>query len=890
MNPFDLGYKLVRDALVGLSGGLAGTQLETSLQDSDPPVCVIHDVFAHTGAYIVRKPGGGTKLALHLADVSPMPLGARGVGHFNIGDPVYCVFPQRTEYGLIIGAASPQSFDPRFILPDSLVMRSLAGFFQDQMHHQPYQDENNDLANFSAGRPVDSLPGDRGFINELGVAIWLGKLMAQLRASDVAKVEAFWGDNLLRLFGYNMESFTAGRELYAFDDEGEYSEVERWTPFPWEALGAYEPGTPPMEDFEGDAGGLARDQENSRYEPDEGWQQVMVPRFQTLRGYLGDGVREQGLIRPINPPEINTADNAEPPRGLLEIQKGLDGTFAVRSAKQIILEKSMVMPVPKQLKQPDDPSGDTAETYKASNEFGDGPDQTKEPYEWSGDDTAARPTELSEYLAYLFGKYGMQAVDAHESDWETAEEGDLSIADGVPNELDSELFSGLQFKYITKLPQYGEITIDQRDSHDVRYYRTKAGLYILDDGSVVIEDGYASQIIMSGGNITTACQGDILNRPGRSHVTWAPRDIVARAGWAAEVSAAKSDLRLKAEKNLHVLAGNDGTNGSLLLECRATSRPSEDGWDGRYGTQVEGGGIIAKADDSFIQLWGKNIYGGVPEDEAGFIALNAGSGPATIAGGKVAAEARNQFSVLVGGDGADTDDPGQFNMTVSGAEMLGGLDVVGDINAWPGSKGSGAIKVGGSLSVKGSIQAEGSCVAVQHFSSGVGGEVGSNADYQFTPDPASEGSDVTDSLETVKDDTFGEFEEQAFESPDGQLRRDLWNVVGFSFRKSEDDYRLDDTFKVPEVKWQQLYRVNASKKTWDEPVINAPDGTPTRPYPGHEIWIGGQRYVYIEPGSSSNFDFGAGKPKPRTQQKNSSDGVTQSSLDDEYVINVQEED
>jgi hypothetical protein len=874
--------------LLGGIGGLNASKLDQLHINQDPALCVIHDVFSYTGAYIIRVPGGGTKLAVSIETVSTMPIGARPIGHYQIGDLVYCIFPHRNDLGFIVGSVPLQALDVRFIIPDMLVMRSRTGFIEDPMHYQPYDAQDNQMGNFCASRPVDSLSGDKGFINELGVALWMGKTIAQLRASDIAKIEAFWGDDLLRIFGYNMELFTGGREHYSFDDQGEYSEVERSTPFPWESMGAFTPQQP-TNIFDGEAGGLKQGNENARYEPKEDMQ-AMVFRSQVMRGYLGDGEREQVVISPIDPPDVNTPDMDQNWRGLLEIHKGLDGRFSVRSAKEIVLEKSVVIPVPVQRKVPDAPDGDTDQNYKASNQFGEGPDQSKPRFEWPNDDENAtvRPTTLFEYATYIMGKAGLQTVDAHANDWEAPQDSELEIAEGVPNTIDvPTLFKQLKFTYAADLPAYGTIVVDQRDEHEVRYYRSKAGLYMLDDGSVSIEDGYGSSIYMSGGNIVFSCQGDVSVRAGRSFIAWAARDVIARAGWSAEVSAAKADVRVKAEKNLHMLAGNDGTNGSLLMECRAKSRPGKADWDSKYGTDVEGGGIIIKADDSFIELWGSNIYGGVPKDEAGRISLSAGTGPATISGGTVNAEAISQFSALVGTDRGDTNEPGQFNLTAASAKLRAGLDVVGDLGIWPGSKGSGRVQVGDSLFVKGSTFMEGACVANQHFVSEDGGDVGSGAEFEFDPNPDSEGAEVESALNEVKTETFQEFENETFESPDGQLNRDLWDIVGFSFRTSEDQYKIDETFKVPEARWQQFYRAQSIDTTWDEPIVAAPDGTPTMPHPGHDAWTGDSHYQYLNPASAKNFDYAAGHPKPRDDQKASA-AIAGASLRDQYLINVQE--
>lgn len=87
-------------------------------------------------------------------------------------------------------------------------------------------------------------------------------------------------------------------------------------------------------------------------------------------------------------------------------------------------------------------------------------------------------------------------------------------------------------------------------------------------GAMVIHDGFGSEIKMHRGHITIAPALDCVIRPGRSVVTFAPKDAVLRAGELIEVSSDTSDVLVKGEKDVKVLSGNSG-EGSLILENRA---------------------------------------------------------------------------------------------------------------------------------------------------------------------------------------------------------------------------------------------------------------------------------------------------------------------------------
>lgn len=856
-------------------------------------VATIHDVFCHTGAYIVRPLGGGTRLATSIQHVSVSPMGARDISHYQIGDQVVCIFMPESSYGYIVGAAPPQMFDPRLVLPSSLVQRSNMGFFYDQMHYSMYQNEELALANFSCGRPLDAVQGDWGHINELGAAVWLGKFLASIKASDMAKLECFWGDDLVRLFAYNRQLYTASRDLFEFDDEGECSLVEIWTPYIWESFGSYTPGEEVFEDNKGDSGGVKRGSEKSRFEPKEE-KQTMAFRGMRLRGYLGDADRDMMALLPPGSSGVAKRDDDLKFRGVLDIHRGMDGAYHVRSAKEIMLAKTLMIPVPRQLLDPDDPSGDTGvdpdANYKPANQYGSGPDQEQKPYKFPEDAEApGRATDLWDYQAYLFGKFGLQTIDAHEKDWKAPEENEVDIDDGVTNEIDKNVYTlggdGLKFEPFAPIPEYGEITVDQRSGHDVRYYKTRSCVHMMDDGSVSIEDGYGAQLLMSGGHMYLSCPGDVFARPGRNFLAWAPRDIALRAGWCAEMSAAKKDVRIKAENNMHILAG-DGDKGCLLLENRATGQPEKSEWEDKQGEDIETKGIILKAPDSEIRQLTDRFFAGSTKDGDGIVELNAGQGKTTIAGKEVGIEALGTYGVLVGGRRPGTQT--QFVIEPSQARLIANLDMVGDLGVW----GSGNVTIDGELKAKQSIGSDASIYCEGSMSAN---GMNSNSIHNGTgggrpADVESKEGETRQEAEAAKDPLYQEFEDTTLDDASvGAAVEAIWDVIGFGFRNSEDQYKTGGEYKVYETRSQQMYRAFGLNKTWDEPVVDSPGGTPTRPHPGHEAWTNGSAYQYAEPGSAQNVDFTKGTAKEREGQTEEGLALTGASLESQYAITVQEE-
>jgi hypothetical protein len=123
----------------------------------------------------------------------------------------------------------------------------------------------------------------------------------------------------------------------------------------------------------------------------------------------------------------------------------------------------------------------------------------------------------------------------------------------------------------------------------------------------------------------------------------------------------------------------------------------------------------------------------------------------------------------------------------------------------------------------------------------------------------------------------------------GQGNEAVQDAVGFSFRKSLEHYKISDDFRVVEARWQQMYRVfSVNSAEWDEPQVDAPDGTPTRPHPGYDAWDQSDHYAYADPSSSKNVDYQKGQARTRDQQSEEGPTLTDATLKAEYVINVQE--
>jgi hypothetical protein len=394
---------------------------------------------------------------------------------------------------------------------------------------------------------------------------------------------------------------------------------------------------------------------------------------------------------------------------------------------------------------------------------------------------------------------------------------------------------------------------------------------------------------MSGGNIHMTCQGDIFSRPGRSAITWAPRDIINRAGWCAELTAAKKDVRIKGENNVHVMAGDDD-KGCLLLECRAQGKPDKGQWQGALGTDVESKGILIKAQESAVDVWSKNIFVGTHKDDNGVLELNAGGAGSLILSAKeIGNEALSKFGVLVSGSRSRGSGV-QLNMETGRSRLISRLDIVGDVGIWQGSRGAGQLTLDGAVhsardglfagSVRTNALSAGSIAHGGGIHVGTGGE-GPDA-------PNSNGPPTDAAANSFKAAVYAAFEGVTLDNASlGPGNKEVQDAIGFSFRTSQQYKAEADDFIVFESRWQQLYRVQGALKQWDEPVVNSPDDQETRPHPGHDAWKDNGYYKYSQ--SPKNVDLQKGVAKSRDQQSEEEQALTEGALLSDYVINIQEE-
>ena len=788
----------------------------------------IEDAYAHVGYYLIRNPAGVLKPAHDLFHGTAIPLGARPISGYAPRSHVLVMDDKSMVDAVILGAAPRPITDPRLVIPSSMTLRSRVGQCEDPMHHTTPSDSTGYIRNVSAGRPLDCLPGDWGSINDMGVAIFIGRLIAALKASDGAKVEAFCGDDLLRLVGYNFELFTSVSEECHLNDEGENVIIKRATPYPWEALGVSR-GTAVTRTQDGS---IRIGQEYASEEPAKD-NQLIIPRLTELGGYLGDLVHRV-ISCPPAALTVETYDTQTPHIGLMEEVQSSDGTYMLRSAKAIIFEKYAIIPVPKQLKAPEDPLGDSSQgDYKSA---GDG-DDTGE-FQWDDSNgPEGRQAQLFDYLAWNWNRYTCCGLVKHSkagggTDWFLPDETDLKTFSSAVNNDD---YSSLKSKFSMDLPVKVSVPVDFRSGRqNVGFYQSRSVIAQLDDGSLILEDGYGASIKMGGGRIVISAPGDVWVQAGRSIVNWAAFDAVIKAGNCAELTSSKKDVRIKAEHNLFMLGGNAGDHGGVLIESRSPGRASASDY-ATDGEAVQAHGVVVKSKGA-IDVVGSDIYVGL-NGQGSTLALDAGtSGRLSLTGTELDVAVSNLFALSAGvGDAVAVMalSPGQATIPAGLFEVGGNMIIA------PKSGSSTAdLLLGGNLVANGQAVFDGAVVtnaAFAAYESQSVSKMPQKVALENTP------QSMGDAIKTEENEVIQHLADLSSllkDGADAPGNSEYQTYIGFSCRDSVTDLKLDqNSFIIMESRWQQMARLNgASLDTWDEPAVNGPTGSPGMPYPGYTAW------------------------------------------------------
>lgn len=823
----------------------------------------IVDSIAYTNCYKVQFNMWGTMWCSMALPTATQPMGARQLGQLPVGCGVLVLWYKDDTTGIIVGTMPDAQTDSRLTMTDFISQQGRSGLLVDEVHHYPVCQENASLiTDWSAGRPFDATTeGERGEITETGLLDFIDSFMATKRVDEECGIWHFWHDQMTRLAGHNFQQWTAGTEREDLDDEGEFDKVEGHTPYYWEALGAFEYGQNvtrniPTKCWQKDP----RLQGYSATEPCDDHQQAFY-RLRDFYGYLGQGHKRVLCVPPVpctsdEPVEevfalggflsscssehcslsscsadhLNLLDKELVYPGVFEEDLTLTGRYAIRSAHEIIFSKHILIPVPKQMIRPEDPRGDSAENYHAAGHSSLGSmgnphlveGEIKIPAAADDDPSQIRAAGFMDTHAFVFNWLGNHPFHYHEQDWLMPEESDLTyLADCQTIAFEPPAFQELVCYQFLQAPAAIPIKVDHRYK-EVKYYPNHSYFGMHADGGIAIGCGFGAEIRLVNGHIYLTAPADISINTGRDFITFAGYDIVLRAKNSWDISATNKDGRLKAKRNLWMVASGDC--GGILIQSKAKGVYRD--FAGKTGENATLGGIVIKAEDSAITQCAKDMAFNLAKTEGDHALI-------FDAGWRGRLRFKSKFfERFTQKDGAALD----FWVDATGPQDAG--TVTSGTEHWhDGTVFCSPVVVNSKLLVTDCIAADGDLVSMHGHvitkkARSTGGRVGALVNSAELESTITYFQNRSAQLATIggQELTTLNDQEMIYDCDD----------VNFTFR-SVPQYRTND-FVIFESRWQQLARIGGtSTNVWKEEAVDD-----TYPYPGKEKLLG-ETYRTLDP-------------------------------------------
>ena len=772
---------------------------------------------------------------------SASPIGVRDTGVIPPHSAVYIYKPPGHAYGFITGLIPELTEDGNLVCPDWVCQGGNTGFQREGYYAEMLSllAQEGGILDFSANGPLDATCLDWGWMAETGLGVHIDPFMAYLRVNEQCGLYLFYHDQAARLAGAQLELRSLGHEEQMGEDEGEGQVFRGEGPYPWETLGSFDPKGIVSKEIP--AVDVQFNQALAALEPSKTDQQPFY-RYREYGGYLGQGHMREVAVPPPNEPFYTYQQTGSPALGVFREQVGLDGSYGLQSAKQIVIAKRALIPVPKRKRLATDPKGDNPDNYKAAGFYGSGPEHKVTDVVAEGDNPhVLAAAAIRDVHAYLFNWKGLHPFHYHGEDYEMPEQDDLAPLLKLTSPLG---FSDLQTQMFLPAPVPKKVIVDHRYG-ETAYYETASGISLLEDGGVVIADGYGGEIRMTGGSIFISCPGDVFLQPGRNVVQMAGHDVILRARNSIDLTTTEKDVRIKAENNLQMLGGAGG-EGGVLIESKANS-PLQD-YVNKVGEDVQSSGVVLKAAHSEVVAWGQEVYLRTGSSDG-----NAGSGPITLdadRGRQAIRTVSSRFDRYIENTANDTfgiEQPAGVNQFSAYANSLTSRLYV-----------NGGVEVArNGMIVNGQISIVGGSVASEVAGTGHVGQLQPQGVASIY-DSLDRLAEASQNLKDAQLEVFNTSIQTRFYAEGRVGNSDVQKSLAFSLR-TVDQYHTS-YFQLPESSWQQLAAAAGSGTVWRERAVTV-GNQDLLPYPGREPWKENSTLLRF---AHTLFDAENGIDKPRS--------------------------
>jgi hypothetical protein len=687
---------------------------------------------------------------------------------------------------------------------------------------------------------MDALPGDCDMLDYKGEAgIHIGKYVTQLRGSTLAYIDLAGISNKIRMVASTIEQHTDTVFNPISDDLVSYNIAVNTS----ESLGIIY-GNAPIA-IDGEAG-----EDLTLFDKEA----IPFYRIQRKEGDLVSGT-ESMVVMPAVEGDMHKKDTE--PIILSKQRTSLHGNITEASTYGILSVKTPTIMGMHQVGYgkefvDKDTDPDILQAYEVSDE------KTKEkPKVPEEDIDRIRDAALDKFIEYALSDYFVDKLKERLAQRGLSLSSDKATFDKAIWGEDKDI-NGYGPTTDAVYPPPAKVTLtDSRTGEKFTYYRSTSFVSQEPDGSILLKDGYGSEIRMSQGNIYISPALDLFLRPGRDLSAMTPRHQSFNSQYSCTINSGDS-IYIRAADNLKAIAGTSG-GGILTIENQSTASLDD---------KVPGINIRSAIG---VAMTGAHVYiGGKPssdltrksikpdEEVASTIILDSGSnGSMLLKSGACTMDAKQYVFACHDGSFANeytgfasalTISPSFIGMYTTTVIMpahlsLSGLKDIETVTLYSGGEQKTLnLKTADAptMTVAGNFM----CYSQGIFKQGVAanGVVSISNENALAHKNPTKAKEFFTKIVARKDEVNGIFGKACatsvkYAAEYGPYQNWFVNGNSFSFPLS---YNVDTTITIPGMCWQRDTYNNAAdgykEYVWSEKYIKDAEGKDTACYPGIDIW------------------------------------------------------
>jgi hypothetical protein len=813
---------------------------------------VVH-VLPSRGWYRVSLDGlRGTVPCAWGADASYGVAGPRDAGTITPDAEVLVYYDSNDKKGYIISVIPEMTEDGNLNFEDYILQGSGVGVKQTSYYADYLRMLNDEggVIDFAGHRPADSTAFDWGKTTETGAGLHLDPYYAYVRASELCGLWLHYHDDHARLVGQGLDIWSGAHSESYRNDEGEAISYRGETPYPHEMLGAFEFGTPVHRENTDEE--VHFEKAEGKYEPTED-DQKPFHRYEEYGGYLGQARIRQVTLPPqdTSSQALNTfgaADSQILP-GVFREQISLDGSYAIESAKSIIIAKRNLIPIPVRRRPSDDYTTDCDSVENANYKFAGihGEAEAHKVGDIANNEVGKNKLFLTvaavmDLHSYTFNWKGLHPFHYHKKDYKVPEEREHPLKTITACPPFSDLATGTWFS-----PREAtELTVDHRYGK-VKYFSGMSHLSFIEDGQMVQQGGWGEEIRFVAGSVQISCPGNVLLQPGKSIIGLAGDDAIIRARNSIDLTTSAKDIRLKAEQNLMALSGNASSGGAMLFENRSPTVKHDYPEDG--GEAIQGSGIVMRVPNAQFTTMAKEVYirtGGGGEGSSG-----GGTGDCTIASGPIVLDAaRGDEDIrMIGKD--------HYRFIKNKAQDGFGIEEVEVVNHYDRTRTvlCTRLDTDGEIRVRnGGVRAHSNFVSSDgHVFTSSGGHTSRLRNRDVEREYINGVKDLCDDYVEDQQKDYDENVKEEYYAEDKIGNKEMQKKISFSLRE-EEEYCTKD-FELPQTYWQILENGCGGGTNWEETEVEYQCTKSMMPWPGKAKWKDEQTLLKLPASKLTMYDL-----------------------------------